>query len=94
MRIYGGFPGNGSCRSSTRRLTGYPPRMREAPGRRRLGSQLEPGHPVEPSTDPEQRLPKEEAVVDLDELVEDVADQPGALGVLVVDLQDVSRRRG
>ena len=61
----------------------------KAPGRRRLGSQLEPGHPVELSTDPKQRLPKEEAIFDLDELVEDVADQPGALGVLVVDLQDV-----
>ena len=49
---------------------------------------------MERSPDPKQRLPKEEAILDLDELVEDVADQPGALGVLVVDLQDVKAVRG
>ena len=58
--------------------TGYPSRMRRGPGSGDLATQLEPGDPVEPSADPEERLTEAELVVDPDELVEDVAHDPRA----------------
>src|ERR671915_1760722 len=65
----------------------------QAPAGGGLTAQLEPGHAVESSLHTEEGLTEEETSLDLHELVEDVADQPRALRVLVVDLQD-ARARG
>ncbi len=89
-RRIGGYEFEARSDQAKRRLKGV-----AGPAERRddivefLGLQLEPGHPAESPIEPEQRLPQIETFLDQDELVENVADQPGTLRMLVVDLQDI-----